>query len=89
MHEAFKGTRSRIHLSTRPSSSINKLGKGPYCNTGGFPDSAFDTISRDVHRKRRGAVATFFIRSHIESQMPMSQQKALSLCEKLEAFAAS
>ncbi|GAB7350733.1 hypothetical protein MBLNU459_g1284t1 [Dothideomycetes sp. NU459] len=65
----------------------NKLDKGPLYAVGGIPGSGFNTIDHDVHRKRRGALAPFFTRTHIESQVHVVQQKVLNLCAKLEKSA--
>lgn len=83
---------SEIHIrdsSFYETFYLHKLDKGPHYKTGGFLTAAFGTIDHDVHRKRRGAIAPFFTRSHIESEVPVVQQKVLKLCEKVEQFAAS
>ena len=58
-------------------------------NVAGFGDgnwSAFDTLSSNLHRSRRGALNNFFSKKSVNELAPLIQTKVNRLCQRLEEF---
>jgi cytochrome P450 len=58
----------------------------PHQNQFGMPESTFNSITSDVHKMRRGAVAPFFSRRSVSTLEPMLVEIVNKTCERLEHF---
>ena len=62
-----------------------KLNKyAPHQNQFGTPDSTFNIIDADLHKMRRGALASFFSRRSTLVLEPMIREKVEKTCSRLE-----
>ncbi|KAF1949520.1 putative cytochrome P450 [Byssothecium circinans] len=69
-----------------PPSSIKLNKYKPHQNQFGMPESTFNTIDADLHKRRRGALAPFFSRRSINALEPVLLEKVNQTCNRLQGF---
>ncbi|KAK7697488.1 hypothetical protein SLS64_013500 [Diaporthe eres] len=57
----------------------------PSANVQGAPDAVFGTVGHDAHRKRRGAISSFFSKKSVTTNEPLINEKVDLLCDVFES----
>lgn len=57
----------------------------PSANVQGAPDAVFGTVGHDAHRKRRGAISSFFSKKSVSSNEPLINEKIELMCDFFES----
>lgn len=72
------------------SSSTNRKDRWDwYANGLGLPVSTLGTVEYNLHRRRRGAMSSFFSKQKVAKLQPVVEERATKLAEKLASLAAS
>lgn len=56
----------------------------PSASVQGTPDAIFGTVGHDAHRRRRGAISSFFSKKSVTSNEPLIHSKVELLCDVFE-----